>query len=91
MKSHLALTKNWKQNDGERNPVEMGRRTKQEWSCYIILRDYKSETFKEDSNDHLIIKGPLLKKIMATRYKLSIGVATDIKPLLHGIISEENK
>ena len=62
----------------------------QEWAYYIILRDYKSETFKGDSNDHLIINGQLLKKIMATRYKLSIGVATYIKPLLHRIIWEEN-
>lgn len=60
--------------------METGRRTKQEWSCYIILRDYKTETVKGDRNDHLVIKGQFLKKIMTTRYKLSIGVASYIKP-----------
>lgn len=71
--------------------MEMGRRPKQEWSYYTILRDYKLETFKGDSNDHLVIKGQLLKKIMATRQKRSIGVATYIKPLLQKIIWEENQ
>lgn len=71
--------------------MEVGRRTKQDWSYYLILRDYKLETFKADINNHLIIKGQLLKKIMATRYKFSIGVATYIKPLLQKIIWEEYK